>query len=204
MSKTDRLDSIDHVLRMVNREVWIVTAATGEGRRGGLVATWISQASIDVNHPMIVVGIAPNHHTRELIDSARQFAVHLITAEQIELIWRFGLSSGRDFDKLADLVLRPDVSAVPVLRDCLAWLLCQVVGHYDAGDRIYYFAQVVDGARNGAAEPIRQRDLIARATPDQLRALQTAQFADVAVLRPLHEAWFKAQEKSAQRTSDRQ
>jgi flavin reductase (DIM6/NTAB) family NADH-FMN oxidoreductase RutF len=192
----DRLKTIDQVLRMVDREVWIVTAATDNGRRGGLVATWISQASIDVEHPMIVAGIAPNHYTRELIDSAKQFAAHLVTDEQIELIWRFGMSSGRDHDKLAGLWLLDDVNGAPVLRECLAWLLCQVVGHYDAGDRIYYFAQVVDGARYGDAEPVRQRDLIARATPEQLRALQTAQLADVAALRPLHEAWLQAQEKT--------
>ncbi len=196
MSQTDRLKTIDQVLRMVNREVWVVTAASNDGRRGGLVATWISQASIDVEHPMIVAGIAPNHYTRELIDSAKQFAAHLITAEQMEIIWRFGLSSGRDHDKLAGLSLRQDVPGAPVLCDCLAWILCDVVAHYDAGDRMYYFAQVFDGGRNGGAEPIRQRDLIARATPEQLRAMQTAQLADVAVLRPLHEAWLQAQEKS--------
>ena len=59
---------VESIFRLVNREIWIVTAADGE-RRGGLAATWVSQASIDRDKPVVVIGIAPNHFTAELIDA---------------------------------------------------------------------------------------------------------------------------------------
>jgi flavin reductase (DIM6/NTAB) family NADH-FMN oxidoreductase RutF len=186
-----RLSAIDQVFKIVDREVWILTAATDDGRRGGLVATWVSQASIEVEYPMIAVGLAPNHYTTELVEVSRVFAAHLITADQLELVWRFGLTSGRDTDKLAGLSLRQDASGAWILNDCLAWLTCRVVGRYDGGDRIYYFAEVLDGARNGDGAPLRQSDLIAKASQQQRQVMQAGQLADVTVLRPLREAWKK-------------
>ncbi len=55
-------DQIEQVFGLIDREIWIVTAAAG-GKRGGLVATWVSQASIDKHTPTVVVGIAANHYT---------------------------------------------------------------------------------------------------------------------------------------------
>src|SRR5262245_813557 len=181
MKNTDpaRMSAIDEVFKMVDREAWILTAATDDGRRGGLVATWVSQASIDVEHPMIAAGLAPNHYTTELVDASWVFAAHLITVDQLELVWRFALSSGRDTDKLAGLSLRQDVSGAWILNDCLAWLACRVVSRYDGGDRIYYFAEVLDGARNRGGAPVRQSDLIAKASQQQREAMQANQLADV-------------------------
>jgi flavin reductase (DIM6/NTAB) family NADH-FMN oxidoreductase RutF len=197
MKNTDaaRLLAIDQVFKIVDREIWIITASTDDGRRGGLVATWVSQASIDVDHPMIAAGLAPNHYTTALVDSAQVFAAHLITADQLELVWRFGLSSGRDTDKLAGLSIRQDASGASILNDCLAWLACRVVRRYDGGDRIYYFAEVLGGARNRDGAPLRQSNAIAMASQQQRQAMQAGQLADVAVLRPLHEAWIKGQQK---------
>ena len=41
--------AIESVFRLVNREVWIVTAGH-EQHRAGLVATWVLQASIAVSY----------------------------------------------------------------------------------------------------------------------------------------------------------
>ena len=82
------------VFRLVSREIWIVTSAAGP-RAGGLVATWVSQASIDRERPTAMIGIAPNHFTAELIDASGAFALHLIKAAQVELAWNFALGSGR-------------------------------------------------------------------------------------------------------------
>ena len=66
------LRSIDEALRLVDREIWVVTAAAGE-RRGGLVATWVSAASIDAKRPVLLAGLAPNHFTTELVQAGNVF-----------------------------------------------------------------------------------------------------------------------------------
>ena len=40
-----------------DRELWLVTASAGGGR-GGLIATFVSQASIGPDLPRVVVGLA--------------------------------------------------------------------------------------------------------------------------------------------------
>ena len=82
-------DQTQAILSQMRREVWIVTSAAGD-QRGGLVATWVNQASVDPEAPLMMIGIAPNHFTADLIDRSGSFGLHLITKEQLPLVWRFG------------------------------------------------------------------------------------------------------------------
>src|SRR4051812_18349024 len=69
-SMTQPISSASAALRLVDREVWIVTAAVGE-RRGGLVATWVAQASLDDTRPVMAIALATNHYTAELVAESR-------------------------------------------------------------------------------------------------------------------------------------
>lgn len=191
---TDNTQTIGEVLRLIDREVWIITAAHGKDR-GGLVATWVSPASIDPQQPAMLVGIAPNHHTAELIDGSEAFAAHLLTADEIDLVWRFGLASGRDLDKLAGLEFTSSASGTPILGCCLAWLDCRVVARYDAGDRLYYWADVEAAGRLKAGAPLRESQVVAAATAEQAQAMRQGRLKDVAILEPLRARWIEQQRR---------
>ena len=182
------IDQIEQVFGNIDREVWIVTAAAG-GRRGGLVATWVSQASIDREHPIVMAGIAPNHFTAELIDASQAFGLHLITEGQVDHAWNFGVGSGRDRDKLAGIETSVKETGSPILRECLAWLDCRVFGAHRTGDRIYYWADVVAGDMASAGLPLTESQLIGLATDTQKRALRRGRDADIAIQRPRQQAW---------------
>src|SRR3954470_7405568 len=111
---------IDTALRLVDRELWIITAAD-KNRRGGLLATWVSAASIDAERPVLLAGIGPNHFTAELVQASRAFAAHLLRPDQIELAWNFAHGSGRDRDKLAELEIERHETDSPILTNCLVW-----------------------------------------------------------------------------------
>jgi flavin reductase (DIM6/NTAB) family NADH-FMN oxidoreductase RutF len=184
----DSRQRIDEVFRLVNRQVWIVTSAADD-RRGGLVATWVSQASIDPERPVVAAAIAANHFTRELIDNSGMLAAHLISAEQIGHVWNFALGSGRDRDKLAGTKWRTGETGSPILTDCLAWLEGRVFDRYDGGDRIYYWADVIAGGRAKEGEPLTEQELFHAATDGQRQALREAMLDDVAVQRPIYQQW---------------
>lgn len=173
---------IESVFRLLDRAVWIVTARHGQ-RGGGLAATWVMQASIDPERPVVVAAIAPNHFTAELIDGSRAFAAHLIRPDQIDLVWRFALSSGRDHDKLAGLELAAGATGSPILADCLAWLDCRVTARHNSGDRIYFWGEVISGDRRGDTAPLTEQQLLSAATPEQKAALRAGLLADIAVQR---------------------
>ena len=190
---------IQRVLELVDREIWIVTAAAGD-RAGGLVATWVSAVSIDRQRPTMLVGLAPNHFTAELVETSRAFGLHLLDQSQIDLVWRFGLFSGRDTNKFAGLAYQAGSSGAPILADCLAWLECRVIARYDAGDRVFYWGDVVAGEvreqgvarerpRSRVGLPLREKQVLAAATDDQRAALAKSRDGDIAELAPLREAW---------------
>ena len=74
-----------------DRQLWLLTAAAG-GRRGGLIATFVGQASIVPDLPRVVVGIARQHHTHELVEASSAFALHLLGEEHLDRVWRFGFA----------------------------------------------------------------------------------------------------------------
>ncbi|HXG11790.1 MAG TPA: flavin reductase family protein [Gemmataceae bacterium] len=159
--------AIAAVFAQLDPEIWLVTARAGD-RRGGLIATFVCQASIVLELPRVVVGIARHHYTWELVEASGAFGLHLLGEEQLEWVWRFGLESGRDFDKLAGLATHTAATGSPLLTDALAWLDCRVEARFDTGDRTLYLAEVADGQRVGSAPPLTLKRLRQLAPPGRL------------------------------------
>jgi flavin reductase (DIM6/NTAB) family NADH-FMN oxidoreductase RutF len=184
-------DKIDDLLKLAQRPVWIVTAASG-ARRGGLVATFVLQASIDPQRPSVVLGLAPNHFTTALVRESGRLGLHLITRRQIDHVWRFAIGSGRDRDKLAGLELLPSELGVPLVADCLAWFECRVMHEHEAGDRIFFWADVMRAGKRSDGSPLLEREVFELATSEQRTALKADLLADIELQRPLIDAWRKA------------
>jgi flavin reductase (DIM6/NTAB) family NADH-FMN oxidoreductase RutF len=172
----------------LGRELWIVTAQAG-GRRGGLVATFVSQASIAPEVPRMLVGLARQHHTWELVEASGAFALHLIEEEHLDWVWHFGLSSGRDLDKLAGLAHRAGPSGSPILEATPGWLDCRVEDRLDTGDRTVYLAEVLEAGMPRPFHPLTLRRLLHLAPPDQLRQMKDFMAADGAVDAAAIRAW---------------
>jgi flavin reductase (DIM6/NTAB) family NADH-FMN oxidoreductase RutF len=182
---TARLDS---VLKLIDREVWLVTSAAN-GRLGGLIATWVSAASINPERPVVLIGLAPTHFTAELVASSGRFALHLLHERQIDLVWRFALASGRDTNKFDGLAYQLSSGGAPIVSDCPAWLACRVIARYDAGDRLFFWADAEDGALSDPGMPLREKRMLELATAEQKAAIVAARNADIGVLAPLRQAW---------------
>jgi flavin reductase (DIM6/NTAB) family NADH-FMN oxidoreductase RutF len=172
----------------LDRELWVVTAAAG-GRRGALTATWVSPVSVDPERPMLLAGLAPNHFTAGLVRESRAFAAHLLKPEQVEVAFRMAASSGRERDKLANLEVLFAESASPILRDCAAWFDCRVVGDYDAGDRLFFWADIVAADRVSAGPVLREQAFFGQLTGEQKQRLRLDLQNDLATQRPLHRQW---------------
>ncbi len=141
------------VLRQLDPALWVVTARDGE-RRGGLVATFVSIASIVPEMPRMLVALGKSHRTWELVERSGSMALHLIGEARLDWIWRFGLESGRSTtDKFAGLHVREGITGAPILDDALGWLEGQVEARMDIGDRTVFLVEIVDGGM-AREEPI--------------------------------------------------
>ncbi|MCI0357208.1 MAG: flavin reductase family protein [Planctomycetaceae bacterium] len=178
------LEAIGRVFRLIDREIWIITAAAPDGRRGGLTATAVLSASLDPQRPMLLVGITPNHYTAELITASGTFAAHLLRPDQGPIAWNFADGSGRDRDKLAglklaDLATNTNGRGVPILADCLAWLECRTAGRFTEADRIFFWADVIVGEQFSSGPPLRENAFISSLTDSQRQQLAAAKAEDL-------------------------
>jgi flavin reductase (DIM6/NTAB) family NADH-FMN oxidoreductase RutF len=161
----------------LDRELWLVTAQAG-GRAGGLIATFVSPASIVPEQPRMLVGLAKTHHTHGLVEASDAFALHLLGAQQLDWVWRFGLASGRDADKFADLPFRTGATGSPLLDDAVGWLDCRVEARLDTGDRTVYLAEVVEGRVTHFAPPLTVRHLVQLAPAPRLAEMKRQRHFD--------------------------
>jgi flavin reductase (DIM6/NTAB) family NADH-FMN oxidoreductase RutF len=174
------LAAIQQVFALTDPEVWLLTARSGTDK-AGLIATFVHNASIVPEAPRLVVGLAKQHHTWSAVEASRAFILQLLSEEQIELVWRFGLCSGRDVDKWAGVTLDEGVAGGPLVPDALAWLECRVEAALDTGDRSLYLAAVIDGAVERPGTPLRMRRLIALAPPERLREMKAGLLRDAEI-----------------------
>lgn len=180
------------VLGLIDKTVWVITSS-GKGGAGGLAATFVQNASIVAGLPRIVVGIARNHHTWGLIQSSRSFVAHLFTHEHRDLVLRFGITSGRDVNKLAGVRWVPGRTGSPVLADALASLECRVEGEFDIGDRTIFLGDVVDGAVAKSGPALTAERLMESASTDERRRLDEQHLYDEEIARKTIVAWRRRQ-----------
>jgi flavin reductase (DIM6/NTAB) family NADH-FMN oxidoreductase RutF len=172
----------------LDRELWLVTAQAGP-RRGGLIATFVNQATIVPDMPRMLVGLARQHHTWELVEASGAFALHLIGEPHLDWVWRFGLESGRHRDKFAGLPVRTGETGSPLLEGAVGWLDCRVEDRLDTGDRTVYLAEVVQSQVGDFAAPLTQKRLLELAPPDRLAELKRQRHHDAHVDAEAIRAW---------------
>ena len=139
------IGAINDVFHLYDPPLWLVTARDG-ARRGGFIATAATRASIVHEIPRMLVAVAKHHHTWGLIEASGSFALHLIAADDIASVRRFGLASGHHLDKFADLPRRQSPAGSPLIEEAMSWMDCRVEARMDIGDRTTYLAEVTAGA----------------------------------------------------------
>jgi flavin reductase (DIM6/NTAB) family NADH-FMN oxidoreductase RutF len=118
----------------------------------------------------MVAGIARQHHTWRMIEASRRFAVYLLPESALDLVWRFGLATGKDQDKYADLTDARTPLGNPRVDGPIAWLDCRVEHSMSTGDRSVYVAAVTGGGvLDDSAPPLTAGRLMDLA-PDDKRA----------------------------------
>ncbi|HPF71354.1 MAG TPA: flavin reductase family protein [Candidatus Krumholzibacteria bacterium] len=151
----------DAALRLFPAPVAVVGAAA-DGVRAGLLAAWVTRVSMEP--PLVLVAVGHTRHTYGVLAAAASFTVSLLGEGQIETARLFGLVSGRERDKWAEVPMVLMDDRTPALRDCAARLLCTSAGRFTAGDHDCFVghimaAEVVSG---GPALPLRGADYAPR------------------------------------------
>ncbi|MCK6485867.1 MAG: flavin reductase family protein [Phycisphaerae bacterium] len=127
-----------------------ILTARHEGRRSGMLASWIQQAGFDP--PAVSVAVKKGRPIEELMDAAGSFALNLIGDDPAPMFRHFGRGYGLDDDAFERLNVT-DCDGGVALVDAMAILNCRVAGKYDAGDHWIYVGHVTDAKARDEGRP---------------------------------------------------
>ena len=104
--------------------------------------------------PRVAVQIYKRNFSHEMIYETGAFALNFLRKDQLEPIRDFGLVSGRDVEKLADVPYELKSSGCPILADCWGYMDCRVINAMDGGDMTCFLAEVLEGGTLCDSEPL--------------------------------------------------
>ena len=142
-------DLIRQAMRFWATGVTIVTAAHAGVQHGMTVSSF---TSISITPPQVLVSVAHNTRTYELIKHSQHFGVTILDANQQEISDRFAgrANPSEDVDRLAGLETIKLVSGTPLLKQGLAQFDCHVLTTVDSGTNTLFIGEVL--AIQAAAE----------------------------------------------------
>jgi len=130
-----------------------VLTAVHDGQAHGATASAVTAAS---SEPLLVCVCLRNGSTfAELAVRARRFVINVLSGRQAAIAdWFADPRRPPGYGQFAPVDWTPDpVCAAPLLRGALAWLDCQLILRYPAGDHSILLAEVVGGA-SGRGDPL--------------------------------------------------
>ncbi len=166
-----------NLLSRVDHEVFLLTAQH-EGRRSGMVVTWLMPATLVVDRPRIVAVLSVNNYTYELIVESGGFVAHLLAEGQHRWLERFGLQSGMNVDKFEGLELRSSPSGHTLVEGTCGWMDCAVVSHLALGDRMLVVADVLEQEVAENRRALLKSESFKQLEPEIIRALETKRERD--------------------------
>lgn len=122
----------------------VLISSSHNGSRGIMTINMI--AGLSFNPPLIGVSLSNHSHTASVINESREFAINIISGDEIDLAKRIGASTGRKIDKFAEFgidTFEGKEIAGPLVKGAHTVLECMVSEIVDIGNHSLYIAEVV-------------------------------------------------------------
>ena len=126
-----------------SESVAVVTVRAGD-KVNAMTAAWAIPVS--QRPALVVVHIAPQRYTHDLIMETKEFGLSILADDQTEVSQHAGTLSGRKVDKFESGVLKqkaPRVTSTPVLEGCAATMECKLEKAISMGDHTIFVGRVV-------------------------------------------------------------
>ena len=130
----------------------LIVTSRHEDVRAGCLVGFTTQTSI--NPWRMLVCMSRSNTTTRVVARAGALAVHRLRRDQVELARLFGEESGEWTDKFARCAWSDGERGIPILTDCPAWVVGEVVSIDDVGDHAGVLIAAVAAGGAGGGEPL--------------------------------------------------
>lgn len=150
MSETEPQSDLAQILGQIPSGLYILTARH-EADETGMLASWVMQAGF--SPPMVSVTLRSDRYLAAWLAAGAPFVLNVLGENPKALLRHFarGFEPGQPaFENIAfDRCPR----GVPVLKDTIGHLQCQVVSSTPAAEHTVFVAQVIGGQRTNPHAP---------------------------------------------------
>lgn len=140
-------DQYRRAMSLLATGVTVVTTTTRDGPAG---MTASAVCSLSLEPPKLVVCVQTSLPTHAALLASRTFAVNVLGEGQVEIARRFATPG---VDRFAGVPLRGGLPA-PVLRDAIAFFLCDVDERHPGGDHSIFVGRVTGCGHGPGARPL--------------------------------------------------
>ncbi len=131
--------------------VTIVTAAHAGIQHGMTVSSF---TSVSLAPAQVLVSLAQNTRTHDLIMQSHHFGITILDSTQVEISDRFAGREPDEYDRLKDLPLITLVSGTPMLKQGLAQIDCHVVTTLGSGTHTIFIGEVLSAQSTDSGNPL--------------------------------------------------
>lgn len=132
-----------------------ITSKSGN-KQDGMTASamYVSQSP-----PLILISISKEYATYELVEKAKEFAINILSENQIDLAKKLGSVHGKGIDKLKEYSVATQAAKAvkaPLISDCFAYIECKVKASFSEleGDHAIYIGEVVAFNMDNSLKPL--------------------------------------------------
>lgn len=151
MSDKDPQRQLASALGRVPSGLFILTARQGENETG-MLASWVQQCSFDP--PQVTLALRPDRPMAAWLVEGATFVLNVLEDSQTDMIAHFGRGFALGEPAFTGVEVERPGGLAPVLSEALAFLECQVVGRFSAGDHDLFLARVVSGRLLNDGHPL--------------------------------------------------
>jgi flavin reductase (DIM6/NTAB) family NADH-FMN oxidoreductase RutF len=166
------------IFQRADPAVYLVSARAGD-ERGGMIASWVTQATLSAEQPRVLAVISIETRTQRLIEASGRFALQLLDESQSEVVARFALPPPAGTDKWDGFDAAQTGAGLPLVAGGCGFAECEVVDRLHTGDRVVYLADVIEQHTEPGRQPLRESAALARQSEPAARALAESYALDV-------------------------
>jgi flavin reductase (DIM6/NTAB) family NADH-FMN oxidoreductase RutF len=134
--------------------VVLVTVATDK-HTNVMTVGWVTPVSF--SPPILMVSIAPERFTHDLLVEAGEFGVSVLAHDQKKLSTIAGTQSGKKidkFDRTEFATIASELISAPLIEGARAWYECKLVAQQTIGDHTAFFGEVLRSDADESKSPL--------------------------------------------------
>jgi flavin reductase (DIM6/NTAB) family NADH-FMN oxidoreductase RutF len=126
-----------------------------EGVTNAMTAAWNTPTSFQP--PLINISIGTTRFTHDLIMGSKEFAINILSSDQMDLAVYCGNISGREVDKFKEQNIptrKAKIIGAPLINGCAANIECKLHSYFLTGDHTVFVGETVAYDEDISKDPL--------------------------------------------------